>query len=200
MPDESSFVELMRRLHARDAGAATTVFTRYARRLVELARHKLYDRLNGKVDGDDIVQSVYRTFFRRHAAGEFEIKQEEDLWRLLALITVRKCGRWREHFQAAKLDVRREITPEFSSDESVYRWEAAGEEPTPVEAATLAETLQRIMESLPSEVHRQVLSLQLQGYTPTEISDRVRRTAATVRRILAGLRDQIERQLSRDAS
>jgi hypothetical protein len=79
------------RLGGADPAAAELVFARYAQRLVRVAEQHLSRKLAGRVDGEDVVQSVFRTFFRRSAAGEFRIDNSGQLWRLLVTITQRKA-------------------------------------------------------------------------------------------------------------
>jgi hypothetical protein len=61
-----------RGIRSGDAGAAAPVFQRFAGRLIAPARSRLGDRLRAKVDPDDVVQSVYKSFFLRHANGELD--------------------------------------------------------------------------------------------------------------------------------
>src|SRR5690348_7387242 len=91
MTDTRSNPELIQGLQAGDPQAAEEVFARYARRLVRLAEQHLSRRLAARLDGEDVVQSVFRTFFRRAAAGEFRIDSSLHLWRLLVRITVLKA-------------------------------------------------------------------------------------------------------------
>jgi hypothetical protein len=52
---------------------AERLFTRYARRLIGLAEQRLSRALAGHLDGEDVVQSVFRMFFRRSATGAFRV-------------------------------------------------------------------------------------------------------------------------------
>src|SRR5438132_1596809 len=76
------------RLRRRDPAAAEHVFARYAGQLVRVAEQHISRRLAGRVDGEDVVQSVFRTFFRRAEAGQFRIDSSVQLWQLLVRITV----------------------------------------------------------------------------------------------------------------
>src|SRR4051794_6881107 len=108
MPADSSFDALTSRLQADDPGAAAEVFRRYARRLLGLASSRLGELLRRKAGPEDVVQSVFRSFFLRMRQGRFDLDGWDDLWSLLVVITVRKCVNRREFFQAACRDVRRE--------------------------------------------------------------------------------------------
>src|SRR5207249_524909 len=91
MDPHDSFARLMARLRAGDDGAAAAVFQRFARQLIARARAHLDARLRPKLDPEDVVQSVYRSFFNRYGAGQFELGTWNDLWGLLTVITLRKC-------------------------------------------------------------------------------------------------------------
>jgi DNA-directed RNA polymerase specialized sigma24 family protein len=106
-----SFQNLLQRLESGDAEAAALVFDRYARRLIGLARRRLDERVRGKIDADDVVNSVLRTFCRRAAEHPFDLDGPDSLWALLVEITLRKCGCWNRHFRTRKRDVRREQSP-----------------------------------------------------------------------------------------
>jgi DNA-directed RNA polymerase specialized sigma24 family protein len=67
-----------------------------------------------------------------------------------------------------------------------------GREPTPDEAAILAETLDRLWQGL-SEREREILALHLQGCEIPEISRRVGRAERTVRRTLELARKELGR-------
>jgi RNA polymerase sigma-70 factor (ECF subfamily) len=137
MPAEDSFADVMDRLRAGDAGAAAQVVRRFTRRLVALARAQLDSRLRQKVDPEDVLQSVYKSFFLRCEQGRLSLGGWDGLWALLALITARKCGRWAEHFRAARRDVKAEVAAVGGADESGLV-AAFSTEPSPAEAAMLS--------------------------------------------------------------
>jgi hypothetical protein len=61
-----SFHEFLARLEARDGDAARELFRRFTGQLVTLARRRLDGPLRHKVDSEDVVQSTYKSFFRRY--------------------------------------------------------------------------------------------------------------------------------------
>ena len=73
MDEPTALTDLVRRHRDGDPEAARELFAWYAQRLSHLAEQHLSHKLSGRVDGDDVVQSVFRTFFRRTARGEFQI-------------------------------------------------------------------------------------------------------------------------------
>ena len=190
MSHDPSFSDLMDRLRRGDSAAAERVFARFAGRLIGLARRRLGARLRGKEDAEDVMQSVLKSFFVRQAGGEFELGDWDGLWALLTVITLRKCGYRTRRFLAARRDVRREAAP--SSPDEAGGWEAVSREPTPEEAAVLAETVEDLFRGL-DEDNRRIVELSLQGHRPAEVSAAVGLTERTVYRVLERVRDRLER-------
>src|SRR5207249_10120696 len=98
-PGDRSLLNLWR---AGDETAAREIFERYAERLAGLARRRLGQRLGRRVDPEDIVQSVFRTFFARAKAGQVTISGQDDLCKLVFRLTVVKTLRQVRHHRAAK--------------------------------------------------------------------------------------------------
>ncbi len=199
MSDDSSFDDLMNRLRAGDNEAANRIFELYAQRLIALARTRLDALTRRKVDPEDVLQSVFKSFFLRHANGKFDLANWDSLWGMLVVITLRKCGRNVKYFHAARRAVQREIEAQPAPDDSDPGWEAVAHEPTPDEAAMLAETVQDLMKTL-DERERQVVTLRLQGYSTREISAQVGRTERTVHRLMAQATRKLDRLRSQQAS
>lgn len=187
---DDSFDDLMARLVKGDEQAATQIFQRYGHRLIGLARSHLDGVMRQKVDPEDVVQSVFRSFFQRNAEGNWNLDDWDSLWSMLTVITVRKCGHRIGHFRAMRRDVRREVNPSAKDDGTSTGWEAIAREPTPEEAARLSEIVEQLMREL-DERDRPILSLSLQGYAIPEISEQIGRTERTVYRAM----DRIKRRL-----
>jgi RNA polymerase sigma-70 factor (ECF subfamily) len=191
MTPGTSFAALMRRLEAGDAEAAALVYGRFCRRLLGLTRRQLHDRLRSKVDADDVVQSVFRTFFRRAAAREFDLDGEGALWALLAEITLRKCGRWSRHFAARKRGGLR-AAPALDADGE--GGPADPREPSPADAAALVDLVEQLLRGL-GERERLICQLRLQGYEVAEIADQAGCSVATVFRKLDLIKSRLRRLL-----
>jgi len=190
MADESSFADLMVRLRAGDQGAAADLFEHYAARLVALARRRLTAAIGTKEDPEDVVQSVFRTFFRRHNTGDFVARDWGSLWHLLTMITLRKCGHRVEYFFAERRNIAREAPP--PGGDAAAGWEAIAREPTAEEAAILAETLESLLNSLDAR-RRRMVELALQGTGIEAIAEEVGSSERTVRRVLQLVRETLER-------
>ena len=118
--DSASFDDLIGRLKKGDDQAETEIFNRFAQRLIALARSRLNPAVRQKVDPEDVVLSAYKSFFTRFADGRMELQSWDSLWGMLTIITLRKCGKQIDYFNAARRSLQRERTPQSSSDDSSY--------------------------------------------------------------------------------
>src|SRR5437762_765178 len=81
---------LLERLREGSEGAAAILYTRYSRRLRELARAQCSPDLARRVEADDIVQSVFASFFRGLNRGYYDLPAGEELWKLFLVIALNK--------------------------------------------------------------------------------------------------------------
>ena len=98
---------LIRRFRGGQPDAATAPYLRYAERLQALATSQSSPELARRVDPEDIVQSVFRTFFRRASLGHYSVPDGEEIWKLLLVIALNKVRAAGAFHRAAKRDVRR---------------------------------------------------------------------------------------------
>jgi RNA polymerase sigma-70 factor, ECF subfamily len=168
------------------------LFTRFTRRLIGLARAHLDTRLQHKIEPEDVVQSVYKSFFLRYGDGVLNAESWEGLWSLLTVITLRKCADRVRYHKAQRRDLSRETTgaPDLSGFDPLGA--ASGREPTPEEAVVLAETVEQLLGGLdPHE--RPMIEMSLQGHSTQEISERLGRSERSVRRLRERVRLQLEK-------
>jgi RNA polymerase sigma-70 factor (ECF subfamily) len=189
-----SFVDVLDRLRRGENDAATEVFRRYAGQLVKLAEARLNPLLRQKVGPEDVMQSAFRTFFRRVEDGKFQLKNWDSLWGLLAVIVVRKCHKQERHFFGPTHDVRKEVPVPRAGESSDGGVLLRGPEPTPEEAGVLVETLEDLMRDLDNR-DRQILQLRLQGHTASEIGELVGFTQFTVEGVLKKIRKRCKQLL-----
>lgn len=156
-------------LLSKDPETAQQIVNQYEQRLGALVRSRLDVRLKNRVDADDVLQSAFRSFFRRAEAGEFQFEDWNGLWALLAQIAVRKSYRQSVHHRAQRRDIRREQSTE--SDGTGPTWETEGRTASPEESASLQEILELLVNALKDDRQRQAVILRLQGFSLAEISE-----------------------------
>jgi RNA polymerase sigma factor (sigma-70 family) len=188
----STSLVLLERFRSGDDRAAEALFARYFERLTLLARSRLSPRLARRTDPEDIVMSVYRSFFVGTRTGRFTLHRGGDLWRLLASITKHKLFRQARHQTADRRSVDVEL-PLDSAD--IARCLALHGEPTPEDAVALADELEWAISRL-SVFGRRVLELRLQGAQLSEIAQDAGRSERTVRRTLAFIRELLAERLN----
>jgi len=183
MDPDPRLTDLLPLLPAGDDRAARAAFDRYSDRLIRLADRHLSPRLAGRVDPEDVVQSVFRTFFRRGADGEFRLDGSAQLWQLLVKITVLKARARARYHTADRRDAGAERSPGDGFD-------PAASEPGPEEAAILVDQTEALLRGLPA-VYAQVLGLRLQGRTVTDVADELNLSRQTVHRALNLLQERL---------
>lgn len=179
---------LLAKLQAGDSSAAREIFARYAQRLARFAEQHLSHKLRGRVDSEDIVQSVLHTFFKRSARGEFQIDNSAQIWQLLVRITLMRVRAKARHHMAEMRDVR----AEGGVAESDLA-EAMGQAPDPAEAVLLIEAIERLVGGLPP-MYCQVLDLRLQGFSAAEIGEQLKVSKRTIYRALELLQERLAAQ------
>ena len=192
MSDDHS-INLLQRWRDGDESAATEIFERYVNRLCALARTRLSQKMQRRVEAEDVVQSAYRSFFRR--AGEhYALEKQGDLWRLLAAITINKVRGQVEYHTAKKRGVYLEES--MLADRSIFRVspEMISDEPKPDDAVVMVEELSNVLTDL-DETQRKIIELSMQNQSIPQIADAVQRSERTIRRTIQQVREDLEKRL-----
>jgi RNA polymerase sigma-70 factor (ECF subfamily) len=187
MPEADAVAELVQRWRAGDERAAAQLFARYGQRLVRLAEQHLSRRLAARVDGEDVVQSVFRTFFRRTAGGEFRLDSSAQIWRLLVQITLRKAGAKARYHTTGPRNAAAEVPGD------AWLPEALAGDPGPAEAAALVDQIAALLRGLPA-AYGSILEMRLQGYDLGEIARHLDCSVRTVQRALTLLQQRLSRE------
>jgi RNA polymerase sigma-70 factor (ECF subfamily) len=93
---------LVRLIRDGEQQAATDLFLRYSDRLLNLAKSNTSPQLSPRFDPEDVVQSVFRSFFRRVSDGAYDVPPGEELWRLLLVLSLNKVRRLAKFHRAQK--------------------------------------------------------------------------------------------------
>lgn len=188
MSDEANTIDthLIRGIRAGDDAAAEVLFAKYAEQLARLAEQNLNRRVARRVDGTDVVQSVFRTFFVRAERGEFHINSSAELWKLLVQITLNKARQQGRRNSAGLRDVRREV------DQSSLLPNLMDDQPSPEDAAVLNDVLEQALRRLPETQqphYRNLIELKLADYSNDEIAEQLGVVRRTVERMLKRLKE-----------
>jgi RNA polymerase sigma-70 factor (ECF subfamily) len=178
--------ELVKMFKAGSESAARELFDRYCEILLTLARRRIGQRMNSRVDPEDVVQSVFRTFFTRTRNDQFTFERENDLSKLLSRLTVHKVLRQIAFHRAAKRNPELEAGHGPDADELLQQ--LAGAEPTPEVQIALLDEYERFIRQLP-EFDRKVLEMRLQGHSTTEIAAELKSYDRKIRRVIERIED-----------
>ncbi len=180
---------LLRRLRAGSDDAATQLYLRYARRLQALARANASRDLAAVFDPDDVVQSVFRTFFRRAAQGHYDVPDGEDLWKLLLVMGLNKIRSVGAFHRAAKRDVRA-----LGGSDALAMALARSDDSDESSLVLLRMVIDEVLEGL-TPVHRQILNMRIEGHEVAAIAEQVGRSKRSVERILQGVLKSLSESL-----
>lgn len=194
--DASSDLTLLRRLRKGDEDAATALYLRYARRLKGLARKQTSADLARRIEPEEIVQSVFRTFFRRVRTDDYDIPAGEELWRLLLVLTLNKIRRAALFHKAERRDVRRTTSAEGLGIEHFLSADSSGDETS---LSILRMVIAELIQELPP-AKGEMIRLRIDGHEVDEIAMRTQRSKRTVERTLQEFRQQLGRALAQEQS
>lgn len=194
MEAHGSVTRLIGQLRSADQSerdeAAKQIWDRYFRDLLDIARSHLGQRVRGREDEEDVLQSMFKSFCLRQARGDFDLAGRDQLWGLMVQITLCKARNVANRHHSGKRDVSREQVPsgDKDADEAWVLEVMDASVPTPAEAALLSEALEQRLQALDEPELRQIALEKLEGWTNREIADRLKYTERTVERKLGRIR------------
>jgi RNA polymerase sigma-70 factor, ECF subfamily len=175
-------------------GFESEVVERYTHALVALARRHLPQRVRGRLDPEDVVQSVYYSFFRRLNDGRFKFDDSHDVWRLLAAMTFHKTQNAIKHHQQQRRDVRRDYTLDGRDTPDQPTRAPNSAAPQVKDVGYLFDCLESLLTALPDQ-YRDIVVRKLEGDSIEDIARQVQRSRRTVLRVLAHLQELASQQL-----
>ena len=188
---EPSDGSLLRRLRKGEQDAATRLYLRYAKRLHGLATAQTGQDLKSRVDAEDIVQSVFRTFFRRAQEGHYEVPDGEEIWKLFLVIGLHKIRDAAVFHRAAKRNAGR-TTALVGAGESVDPPSA-----DQMAATTLRMVIDEILLNL-NDSQKEIVTMRMEGAQVDEIAQATKRSHRTVERTLQKFRELLLKQIQEE--
>ncbi|HMC90683.1 MAG TPA: ECF-type sigma factor [Gemmataceae bacterium] len=180
------------KLKAGNRAAAQALWERYVRRLVGLAGKQLAGTQRRAANEEDVVQNAFASFFCGLEQGRFpQLRDRENLWSLLAVITARKAIDLVHYNNAQKRKILGESALRHLVDSSGVRAgieNVPSPEPTPEFIAQMAEECEQLVARLGDDKLRQVAQLKLDCYTDKEAAAHLGVSVRTVERKLERIR------------
>lgn len=179
---------LLKRFRSGSEDAAAALYLRYAQRLQRLADAQVGPELAVRMDPEGLVQSVFRTFFRRAASGQYDVGDQEDLWKLLLVMALNKIRSAGSYHRASKRDIAVTQTLPDQVADGVRR-------PDDEMALNILKlTIEELLSGLPVE-QQQMILLRIEGHEVNEIAAHTGRAKRSVERILQSFRQQLQKQI-----
>lgn len=184
MPGDGSVTHWLRLLQGGDLAAAQHLWNRYFQRLVELAQGKLRHAPRRVADEEDVALSAFDSFCRGAAQGRFpQLRDRDNLWRLLVVITARKAAHLMRDQQRQK-----RASPTAQPAAEAELCQLIGTEPDPQFALQVAEELERLLAALGDQELRCVALRKMEGFTNEEVATELGCAPRTVERKLQLIR------------
>jgi RNA polymerase sigma-70 factor (ECF subfamily) len=190
--EEASDRSLLRRFQHGQADASTALYIRYAERLLALATAQSSADLARRADPEDIVQSVFRTFFRRASLGHYTVPDGEEIWKLLLVMALNKVRATGAFHRAGKRDVRR-TGGGADFERAIESLPGRDEEAL----SFLRMVVEELLEEFP-ESHRRMVELRIEGHEVSEIAAAVRRSKRSVERVIQDFRRRLDALIGED--
>jgi DNA-directed RNA polymerase specialized sigma24 family protein len=175
--DHGSVTSWIDHLKAGDQEAAQRLWERYFEKLVRLARARLIAarRRSGVEDEEDAALSVLENICAGAKEGRFpQLKDRDDLWRMLVVITARKVRdqlrRQGRKKRGGGLVLGEAALPGDGSDGAGGLDRIVGDDPTPEFAAMVAEEFQNLLGLLDGDAFRKIAVWRLEGYSNDDIA------------------------------
>lgn len=192
-PNVSHWINLVK---AGDSAAATRLWQHYFDRLVRSVRARLLGQNRAVSDEEDIVLSVFDSFYAAAENGRFpDLSDRDDLWRLLLRMAARKVVDKRRHDLRKRRggNVRFHSLGNAGDDEKVI--EAIGDEPSPEMVLMMQESVEQLFSHLGVGQLRELAGAKLEGYANAELAQRFGCSERTIERRLHLIREKCQQEL-----
>lgn len=199
MSSDGSVTKWIRAVEKGDEDAVRLLWERYFADLVSLCRKRLAGHARAQ-DEEDAALSAFESFYHGAIDGRFpDLRDRENLWKLLVVIAARKSNRIIAHDQTLKRGGGRVV------DETALRKgtdigldEIVSHELTPDFVACFSEEFERRIDSLQNNLQQSVALLKLEGYTDEEVATKLGCSKRTVERKLWAIRELWSKELLND--
>jgi DNA-directed RNA polymerase specialized sigma24 family protein len=192
-PNVSHWINLVK---DGDSSAATHLWQLYFDRLVRAVRGRLQGQNRAVSDEEDVVLSVFDSFYHAAEQGRFpDLADRDDLWRLLLRMAARKVvdKRRRDSRQRRGGDVPHQTLNSVNGEGEIIQ--AIGDEPSPEMVVMLQESVEKLFSHLGVGQLRDLAGARLEGYSNAELATRFGCSERTIERRLHLIREKCQQEL-----
>ena len=203
--DTKSLATMLSRLKSGDESAASEILERYESQVRLVVRRFLPRVLRSRFDSQDIMQSVWRSFFQKvreeksansgtnPAVSEKPVQEFQDSAQLFAFLSRMARNKVIDQYRretSQKSDVHRQRTMYGESGEDL---DPPAPDESPAEVAEAADEYSH-WRSLVPEDRQELIDMKADGLSTREIGVKLGISERTVQRVLEDLRQRVERR------
>ncbi len=196
MSDSSNISHWIDLVKKGDSLAANRIWQVYFDRLVRAVRQRIGGQNRAVSDEEDIVLSVFDSFYAAAEEGRFpDLADRDDLWRLLLTMSARKVIDKHRHDKRQRRGGSLEIHSFQGEGDESRVFEAIGDEPTPEMVLTMQESIEQLFSHLGVGQLQDLAVAKLEGYSNAELAERFECSERTIERRLHLIREKLEQEL-----
>ena len=196
MSDNSRITHWIQLVREGDSAAANEIWRLYFDRLVRAVRGRLFGQNRAVSDEEDIVLSVFNSFYEAAERGRFpDLRDRDDLWRLLMRMAARKVIDKRRHDQRQRRGGQVEVTSLDAMDDQDQVFQAIGQEPSADMVLMMQESVAQLFSHLGVGQLRDLAGAKLEGYSNAELAARFECSERTIERRLHLIREKCQQEI-----
>lgn len=183
-----------------DSVAAGEIWNHYFDRLVRRVRARLRGGNRAVSDEEDVVLSVFDSFYHAAEAGRFpDMADRDDLWHLLLRMAARKVvDKRRRDERIRRGGYVRVQSIDARSDDDDRVIEVIGDDPSPEMIVMMQETAENFFSKLGVGSLCDLAGAKLEGYSNAELARRFDCSERTIERRLHLIREKCQQQMMPD--
>ena len=196
MTDESNVSHWIEQVKQGNSFAANQVWHHYFDRLVKDVRRRLLGHNRAISDEEDIVLSVFDSFYAAAEKGRFpDLADRDDLWKLLLGMAARKVVSKRRHDQRQRRGGDAKHLAIGATSDGEDEIHVIGNEPSPEMVLMMQESVENFFSHLGVGQLRDLAVAKLEGYSNAELAERFHCSVRTIERRLHLIREKCQQEL-----
>jgi len=185
-PDPLDPDSLFARARSGDEAAWSELFHKCRPKVLRVVRRRLSTPMRSLYESTDFYSDVMKSLAA--SADRLDFESFDSLVAFLVKVAEQKVVDEYRRVHAMKRDIKRQQTLNPFDDEGDRPGGLASDEPTASQFAVATESEEQLLAGK-SDVEREVIAMKQDGYSPSEISERVGWSLRTIQRFFKKLRD-----------
>ena len=199
MSKEQNVSHWIEQIKEGNSDAANLLWHHYFERLVRAVRNRLHGQNRAISDEEDIVLSVFDSFYVAVEKGRFpDLADRDDLWKLLLRMSARKVVDKHRRDTRKRRGGDVEIHPLRSVHDDGHAIDVIGDDPSPDMILMMKESMDEFFSHLGVGQLSELAGAKLEGYSNSELAERFECSERTIERRLHLIREKFQRELLRD--